>query len=214
MRINEVIDTPVDEYMTLHPAIGYMDSDELAGYQHVRDRLKLVDTPISDDFEVRYKKDGAYHQYILFDRETTRAVGVFALEEGSGRWLPKGVVKPGVKVVTPHLTFIKEYQGRGMGSRIYKSFLDQGKFVYVTDAHTPAAQGLWDKLAGMPDMLNFYWDNSYEIAAAFPFTGETKEDAKRLLGRKDLFGNFPVYKNKAEVKAVMKKQDEKDYGAF
>ena len=77
-----------------------------------------------------------------------------------------------------------------------------------------AAQGLWDKLAGMPDMLNFYWDNSYEIAAAFPFTGETKEDAKRLLGRKDLFGNFPIYKNKAEVKAAMKKQDEKDYGAF
>ena len=208
MLIAEILNKPVDEYATLPTGMALMSQDDLGDLQRIKNRLKLVDTPVSDMFEVRYRKSGKYHEYVLFDKKIPQAVGLFALEPG---YTESSIVKPGVKVVTPHLSLNKDYQGQGIGSRIYSSFLDQGTFVYSTWEHTKAAKALWDSLSNQPGMISFYYDEIDRIAAYFPFSGDIKELAVRFLGRKDLFKKFPIYKDKKEYNKAIKQLDMEYY---
>ena len=194
MLIAEILDTPVDEYRTLNPAIGHhIDDQEFAEFE--RARFKLVSTPISDQFEVRYRREKNLHDYYIYDPDTKKSVGIFTLET-LGKMKVERVLAPGTDVVIPHLSLTKKYQGQGIGFRIYTSFLKQGNFVYTTDAHTKAAQALWDKLSGLPGMINFYYDHQHNLATTFPITDEP--NVFRYLGRKELFQKFKIISDKRE----------------
>lgn len=56
------------------------------------------------------------------------------------------MVRKSSKLFTPHASFHKVLQGLGYASAIYKAYLSRGAS-FVTDEHTEAASGLWDKLA-------------------------------------------------------------------
>jgi hypothetical protein len=138
---------------TIIPRKDFFDEEDYDNYfkriDSQKSKYKKVSTPISDVFDVGHSHTGVYHDYALFDKKTGKAVGLFGLDE---KPIKQDVVKSGVDVVIPHLMLNKEYQSKGIGKKIYRSFLETGKFVYATKEHTREAKILWDSIAKLPDM--------------------------------------------------------------
>lgn len=152
----------LDEYSIVSPK-DFFDTDDLEDYIKKIDsklsKFKKVNTPVSDLFDVMYLKTGVYHDYALLDKKTGKTVGLFGLDEKPPKQDTSKIVKPGVGIVVPHLMLNKEYQNKGVGKRIYRSFLETGKFVYATDEHTRSAKSLWDSLEKLPTMKSVMYQN-------------------------------------------------------
>jgi hypothetical protein len=161
-----------NEY-TIIPRRDFFDDEDYENYfkriDAQKSKYKKVSTPISDVFDVGHSHTGVYHDYALFDKKTGKAVGVFGLDE---KPLKQNVIKSGISIVIPHLMLNKEYQNKGIGKRIYRSFLENGKFVYATNEHTREAKILWDSITKLSGM-----------------TTQTI-DGYRYLGKKEYFSNI------------------------
>ena len=126
--------------------------------QHIRagarlkNSLPVVKTPLVD-FEVRYRKDGNYHDYFLYN-SAGRTVGLFTIEDTRD---PMKVTRPGIRAVTPHMALAPSAQRQGISTQAYTSFLRGGPWVFVTDKHSASAARLWDSIA-TGDIISFYVD--------------------------------------------------------
>jgi hypothetical protein len=185
MLIEDVIpEQIVDEYRTFQ---RYKPDGDIALGNRLKSQLKTVDTPLSQ-FRVRYRQAresvGTYHDYFLYDIKTDQCVGLFSIEEPSGgvqvvRNFP--VLKPGIKVVTPHMSLAKSARRQGVSTQAYTTFLRGGPWVFVTWQHSEAAKQLWDSLEGG------------DIVSVYARPGESKPtnkmqgDTYRLLGPKSRF---------------------------
>jgi hypothetical protein len=162
----------INEY-TITSRQDFFDDGDLeeyiSKYTSQKNKYKKVRTPVSDLFDVRYLQTGLYHDYVLFDKKTGKAVGLFGLDE---KPIKQQIVKSGVGIVIPHLMLNKEYQNKGIGKRIYQSFLGNSRFVYATNEHTREAKILWDSMGKLPGIAT-----------------QTVGDY-RFLGRKEFFTNL------------------------
>jgi hypothetical protein len=164
----------VDEYRLLR---SYDPMQHIMAGTRLKNSLPVVKTPLSD-FEVRYKKDGNYHDYFLYRKQTGRCVGLFTIED-TGDMLSR-VTKPGIRAVTPHMALAPEVQRQGISTLAYTTFLRGGPWVFVTDEHTQGAARLWDSIA-TGDIASFYVDQQGQPVRK-PGPGDT-----RVLGPKDRF---------------------------
>ncbi len=162
----------INEY-TIIPRKEFFDDEDYENYfkriDAQKSKYKKVSTPISDVFDVGHSHSGVYHDYALFDKKTGKAVGVFGLDE---KPIKQNIIKSGVSVVIPHLMLNAEYQNKGIGKRIYRSFLENGKFVYATNEHTREAKILWDSISKLPGIAT------------------QTIDGYRYLGKKEYFSNI------------------------
>ena len=136
--------------------------------------LQWVNTPMSQrNIQVGYYNNTFWrgHQYYLFyDRKC------FGRFEVSYPRTPKGaiekqaqsILKPGVRLVTPHMDILPKFQGNGIASLCYSTFLKGGNWVFTTWGHSKSAKSLWDSLA-RGEFISFYlgkkgklsWDPVY-----------------------------------------------------
>jgi hypothetical protein len=143
--------------MLIEEIIGeYRTTSSYDPMQHIRagarlkNSLPVVKTPLSD-FEVRYRKEGDYHDYFLYN-SAGKTVGLFTIEDTRDRMK---VTKPGIRAVTPHMALAPEAQRKGISTLAYTTFLRGGPWVFVTDSHTVSASKLWDSIA-TGDIVSFY----------------------------------------------------------
>jgi hypothetical protein len=185
MLIDDVIpEQQVDEYRTFQ---GYNSAGDIARGNRLKSQLQPVDTPLAQ-FRVRYRQareyTATYHDYYLYDIKTDQCVGLFSIEEPTSsvqnaRSFP--VVKPGIKVVTPHMSLAKSARRQGVSTQAYTTFLRGGPWVFVTEHHSDAAKQLWDSLEGG------------NIISVYARPGESKPTDKiqgntyRLLGPRNRF---------------------------
>lgn len=144
MLIEEII----DEYRMIR---SYDPMGHIATGNRIKSQLKRVNTPLAD-LEVRYRKEGKYHDYFLYNKETGRCVGLFTIEDTGAKL--KGI-KSGIQAVTPHMALAPEAQRQGISTLAYTTFLQGGPWVFVTGEHTRAASKLWDNIAA-GDIVSFY----------------------------------------------------------
>ena len=142
----------------------------------LKNSLPVVKTPLSD-FEVRYKKDGDYHDYFLYD-STGRTVGLFTIEDTRD---PMKVLRPGIRAVTPHMALAPSAQRQGISTQAYTTFLRGGPWVFVTDSHSISASRLWDSIA-TGDIVSFYVDEVTGKPVKTP-----NYSAVRVMGPRDRF---------------------------
>lgn len=185
MLIEDIIpEQIVDEYRTFQ---RHNPASDVARGNRLKDQLQPVDTPLSQ-FRVRYRQAreavGTYHDYFLYDVKTDQCVGLFSIEEPSGgvqvvRNFP--VLKPGIRVVTPHMSLAKSAQRQGVSTQAYTTFLRGGPWVFATWQHSDAAKQLWDSLEG-GDIVSVY----ARPGDAKP-TNKMQGDTYRLLGPQNRF---------------------------
>ena len=153
-----------------------------------KDQWPVVNTPISHLYEVRVDNNStSYPEYYFYNKETGVCVGQFALNtlsDEADEATP--AVKPGVRIVQPHMTLAQEVQGKGLGSLIYRTFLAGGNWVFATYSHSKGAGALWDKLAKGDIVSVFYDPESQQFVE--PGSKESR-GAVRLLGPKNRFKN-------------------------
>jgi hypothetical protein len=150
--------------------------------QHIRtgtrlkNSLPVVKTPLSD-FEVRYRKQGNYHDYFLYN-QSGKTVGLFTIEDTGDKLK---VTKPGIRAVTPHMALAPSAQRKGISTQAYTSFLRGGPWIFVTDKHSASAARLWDSIA-TGDIISFYVDGETGKPVKHP-----DYTAVRVMGPKDRF---------------------------
>lgn len=150
----------IDEYRTL----DRIDISDHIKYGNVnKNKLRPVSTPLSQ-FDVRYEKDGKFHDYYLYSQQSGQCVGLFSIEEYPYKFK---IVKPGIRAVTPHMLLVPEMQRKGISSQAYTTFLRGGPWVFVTSEHTKGAAKLWDSLAAA-DIVSFYIDEETGEVVKFP----------------------------------------------
>lgn len=185
MLIDDVIpEQLVDEYRTFQ---GYNPAGDIARGDRLKSQLQLVDTPLAQ-FRVRYhqarESNATYHDYFLYDVKTDQCVGLFSIEEPTSsvqkaRSFP--VLKPGIRVVTPHMSLAKSARRQGVSTQAYTTFLRGGPWVFATWHHSEAAKQLWDSFEGG------------DIVSVYARPGESKPtnniqgDTYRLLGPRNRF---------------------------
>ena len=180
----------LDEFTTIS---SYSKSDvdkPLIKFKKIKDRYrKLINTPLSNEFDVYYLGDtrGGFHEYVFTEKDTGEPIGSFEIEMPWGNTSRPKVVKPGVKIVTPHLLFIPKYQGKGLAKRTYLAFLKMKNYVFETDRHTKEAAALWDSLARERDIVTFYYDKENGKVSK---TSMDSNDEVKYLGLKSDF-NLP-----------------------
>jgi GNAT superfamily N-acetyltransferase len=149
--------------------------------QHIRagarlkNSLPVVKTPLSD-FEVRYKKDGDYHDYFLYN-SAGQTVGLFTIED---TWDTLKVLRPGIRAVTPHMALAPSAQRQGISTQAYTTFLRGGPWVFATDEHTQGAARLWDSIA-TGDIVSFYVGQQGQLVKG------PSSSATRVMGPKSRF---------------------------
>lgn len=178
MLINEVVEHELDEYRITN---DYDPMAHIRAGNRLKSQLQLIKTPLTD-FEVRYKRDGDYHDYFLYSLRTGRAVGLFTIEDTSERLR---ILRPGIRAVTPHMALAPVAQRQGISTRAYTTFLQGGPWVFVTDEHSSAAAGLWDSLA-QGNIVTFYVDGVTGQPTDQPGPGDV-----RVLGPRDRFKTAP-----------------------
>ena len=168
-----LIEEIVGEYGITTP---YDPMKHIRAGTRLKNRLPVVKTPLSD-FEVRYRKEGNYHDYFLYNSDG-KTVGLFTIEDTRDRMK---VTKPGIRAVTPHMALAPSAQRKGISTQAYTTFLRGGPWVFVTDKHTASASKLWDSIA-TGDIISFYVDGK---------TGKPVErpdyTAVRVMGPRDRF---------------------------
>lgn len=170
MLIEEIIDEfrMLSRYDPMHHVITG---------NRLKSQLKRVNTPLAN-FEVRYRKVLNYHDYYLYSKKTGRSVGLFTIEDRGDSL--KGI-KPGIRVVTPHMALAPEAQRQGISTLAYTTFLRGGPWVFTTDEHTMAASKLWDSIA-TGDIVTFFINRK----TGLPTNNPSVRDPK-VLGPKDRF---------------------------
>ena len=151
-----------------------------------KDQWPVVNTPISHLYEVRVDNNSpSYPEYYFYNKETGVCVGQFAINASSDEADEAApAVRPGVKIMQPHMTLAQEVQGKGLGSLIYRTFLAGGNWVFATYSHSAGAGALWDKLAN-GDIVSVFYDPETEQFVE-PGSKESRS-AVRLLGPKNRF---------------------------
>lgn len=144
MLIEEII----DEYRTTR---SYDPMGHVRAGDRKKKELRVVQTPMTD-LEVRYEREGDYHDYYLYSKETGKCIGLFTIENTRDKLK---VVAPGIRAVTPHMALAPVAQRKGISTRAYTTFLRGGPWVFVTDEHTDAASKLWNSIA-VGDIVSFY----------------------------------------------------------
>ena len=180
----------LDEFTTIS---SYSKSDvdkPLIKFKKIKDRYrKLINTPLSNEFDVYYLGDtrGGFHEYVFTEKDTGEPIGSFEIEMPWGNTRRPKVVKPGVRIVTPHLSFIPKYQGKGLAKKTYLAFLRMKNYVFETDRHTKEAAILWNSLAKERDIVTFYYDKD---TGKISKTEMNTNDEVKYLGLKSDF-NLP-----------------------
>lgn len=175
MLIEEII----DEYRMTR---NYDPMRDIERGNRIKNRLKPVNTPLAD-FNVRYEKSDRFHDYYLFSKTSGKCVGLFSIED-SGDRLPK-ITKPGVKVVTPHMSLAPAAQRQGISTLAYTTFLRGGSWIFTTDEHTEGAARLWDSIA-TGDIISFYVDQQGKVVKRPSSTNA------RVMGPRDRFRQTSV----------------------
>lgn len=127
--------------------------------------MKPVNTPMSNEFDVRFMKTGDLYEYYFFEKGSKTATGFFGLQLPDSAELQAltKIIKPGVKPLKPHMDLHPAIQGKGFGSKIYDTFMKGGNFVFFTNYHSRAARGTWNSVASR---------NGYELFIYNARTGE------------------------------------------
>lgn len=179
MRENEII----PEYRTL----DRLDvSPWIKQGDKFKDNYKEVNTPLTQ-FKVRYDGNDPFGDtYYFYNTITDKCVGFFTLQKpvaGEFRNLGR-YLNTGVKALKPHMGLAPQVQRQGVTTLVYTTFLQGGKWVFITEQHTVAASKLWDSLV-KNDVISFYVSD---------ITGKPTNDPTfndyRLLGPKDRFKNI------------------------
>jgi hypothetical protein len=188
-QVKENIDEDsLDEFVTISSYSKKELDKPLIKFKKIKDRYrKLIRTPLSDEFDVYYLDVGGFHEYVFTERGTEEAVGSFEIEMPWGNTRRPKVVKPGVRIVTPHLSFIPKYQGKGLAKKTYLAFLRMKNYVFETDRHTKEAAILWNSLAKERDIVTFYYDKD---TGKISKTEMNTNDEVKYLGLKSDF-NLP-----------------------
>jgi hypothetical protein len=199
MRIAEMFELDsdqeiLDEFTVISSYSKKELDDKLKIFTKRKDKYrKLIRTPLSDDFDVYYYESGGFHEYIFTEKDTEEPVGQFEIEIPFDSKRPK-FLKPGIKIVTPHLSFVEKYQRKGLARKTYLAFLRTKNYVFKSDRHTKEAASLWDSLAKERDIVTFYYDEeSGEVSKTKMDTGI---DEVKFLGVKSDF-NLPKDINEA-----------------
>lgn len=176
MLINEILkESILDEYSTFS---SYDPSDVIEDGDLLKSAAKPVQTPITE-FDVRYIKEHMHHDYYFYDKVHGNCIGLFSIEEKNLSF--PYIVKPGVRIVSPHMALDRQFQRKGIAKLCYTTFLMGGPWVFVTDEHTKGASKLWDSLSTGNIVSLYYDDDSNQILK--------KPDiySYRLLGPRDRF---------------------------
>jgi nicotinic acid mononucleotide adenylyltransferase len=178
----------LDEFRTISSYSKKELDKPLIKFKKIKDKYrKLINTPLSNEFDVYYFEVGGFHEYVFTEKNTGEPIGSFEIEMPWGNTSRPKVVKPGVKIVTPHLSFIPKYQGKGLAKRTYLAFLKMKNYVFETDRHTKEAGALWDSLARDRDIVTFYYDKENGKVSK---TSMNNDDEVKYLGLKSDF-NLP-----------------------
>jgi hypothetical protein len=188
MQKENIDEDLLDEFTTISSYSKKELDKPLIKFKKIKDRYrKLIRTPLSDEFDVYYLDVGGFHEYVFTERGTEEAVGSFEIEMPWGNTRRPKVVKPGVRIVTPHLSFIPKYQGKGLAKKTYLAFLRMKNYVFETDRHTKEAAILWNSLAKERDIVTFYYDKD---TGKISKTEMNTNDEVKYLGLKSDF-NLP-----------------------
>ncbi len=186
----------LDEFRTIDSYSKQELDDKFKEFAKKKDRYrKLIGTPLSSDFDVYYAGFEKIHHYVFTEKGTETAVGEFELEEPTNWFRRPKFIKPGIKVVTPHLSFNEKYQRKGFARKTYLAFLRMKNFVFMTDSHTQEAASLWNSLGKEKDIVTFYYDEEEDIISKNDIHTYVQQDVVKYMGLKSDF-NLP--KNIAE----------------
>ena len=163
-EVKESIDEELlDEFRTIDSYSKKELDDKFKEFSKNKSKYrKLIGTPLSDEFDVYYGGFGDIHKYIFTEKNTDVAVGEFELEGSSSFFERPKFLKPGIKIVTPHLFFSEKYQRKGLARKTYLAFIRMKNYVFMTDRHTQEAATLWNSLAKERDITTFYYDDNEE----------------------------------------------------
>lgn len=137
--------------------------------------LTWVDTPLAQrgiKVGYEYSKFWQGHRYFLFYKN--RCFGLFEIDDPKRfKSYPANLrrsleytaatLNPGVNMVTPHLSLLPKFQGTGIGSVCYTTFLTGGNWIFNTFGHSEAASKLWDSLANK-NFISFYIDKNGQLS--------------------------------------------------
>jgi hypothetical protein len=156
----------LDEFRTIDSYSKKELDDKFKEFAKNKSRFrKLIRTPLSNDFDVYYSGAGDFHKYVFTEKNTEVPVGEFELDVVT--YIRPDFMKPGIKIVTPHLSFDEKYQRKGLARKTYLAFLRMKNYVFMTDRHTQEAATLWDSLAKERDIVTFYYDDREEEVSKY-----------------------------------------------
>lgn len=155
MLINEFTNI-IDEYRVIDDLNPDEIEDDLADGDFYKNDMTVIRNSPLPMFTVRYRKDGGYHDYYLFNKSEDKCVGIFSIETVKFLFLNK-ILVPGIQSVTPHMTLDISVQRQGIASQAYSSFLRGGPWVFCTTYHTDPASKLWNSMV-KGDVVSRYVD--------------------------------------------------------
>jgi hypothetical protein len=166
MQKEDIDEELLDEFRTIDSYSKKELDDKFKEFAKNKSRFrKLIRTPLSNDFDVYYSGAGDFHKYVFTEKNTEVPVGEFELDVVT--YIRPDFIKPGIKIVTPHLSFDEKYQRKGLARKTYLAFLRMKNYVFMTDRHTQEAATLWDSLAKERDIVTFYYDDREEEVSKY-----------------------------------------------